>query len=83
MKVLYGYSTIADCVGTWKRTEGQQMPIAELVKKSAVKAMVNGDEKSMSSKSYPILNGKVADMIGQASARAWANGRKTIMPQDL
>lgn len=57
--------------------------VLEIVKKSAVKSFVNNGDKSMSTKAYPILNGKIADMLGQAAARAGANGRKTILPQDL
>lgn len=51
------------------------------IKKIEVKELT-GDLR-VSSETFEVLDTKVKQLISQACERAVANGRKTVMPQDL
>ncbi|MBI2060606.1 MAG: DUF1931 domain-containing protein [Nitrospirae bacterium] len=52
-----------------------------IVSKSRTKDAAKGC--NVSSDFYPALDGKTRSLIASACARAKANGRKTLKPQDL
>lgn len=54
-----------------------------MVVKSAVMELVHKKDMRMASDTFDALDSKVSEMVNAAMKRADANGRKTIMPQDL
>lgn len=59
-------------------TSGEPLIVA-----SKVKAFIKSQDKMTASETLDAINGKVYCMLKSAVARAEANGRKTIKPQDL
>ena len=55
----------------------------DIVIKSVVRNTANYGGARISSKTFPVLNGRVRELLGKAVSRARENGRKTILPQDL
>lgn len=55
--------------------------MSQLVFKSAVRDYLEGFE--VSSQLYEAVDEEVADLLEGAAQRAEANGRQTVMPEDL
>ena len=55
--------------------------MTDLIVKSKIKEAVKG--MSVSSDVAPALNKKVEELLEQATARAKANGRRTVQARDL
>ncbi|MFH0962148.1 MAG: DUF1931 family protein [archaeon] len=54
-----------------------------LVVKSAVAEVVRKKDMRMSADTYDAIDKKIEELLVGALKRADANGRKTVMPQDL
>lgn len=55
--------------------------MGQLIVKSAVKDAL--DENNVSADLYAALDEEVSRLLSRAAERAEANGRKTVMPQDI
>ena len=55
----------------------------KFVSKSSVKSFFRQDELRVSEDFYAALNGEVRQKLDKAAKRAKANGRTTMLPQDL
>lgn len=55
--------------------------MADLITQSAVKEQLA--DRNVSSDFYDALDGKVEDLLAEASQRAADNDRKTVQPRDL
>lgn len=55
--------------------------MSDLIVKSGVKEAL--DEHNVSAELYEALDGQVAELLEDAAGRADANGRKTVLAQDL
>ena len=65
---------------TKKAARRTKKPVEMIISKSRTK---NAAGINVSGDFYAALDGAVRDLIATAEARATANGRKTLRPQDL
>ena len=65
---------------TKRKAAKKKKPVEMIISKSRTK---NASGINVSGDFYAALDGAVRDLIATAEARATANGRKTLRPQDL